>query len=112
MLGMRNAVEALSVQPGKVLVDGNKSPEFSMESEAIVGGDGKVAAISAASILAKSARDEIMVGLHQKFPVYGFAQHKGYGTKNHVKALQLHGPCLHHRRTFAPVRNLMQMELL
>ncbi len=112
MLGMRQAVKQLNVSPHKVLVDGNKTPDFGVESEAIVGGDGKVAAISAASILAKTARDELMAQLDTEYPGYGFAQHKGYGTKQHLLALHEKGPCIHHRKTFAPVKHMIQMELL
>ncbi len=112
MLGMQQAVMALSVKPQKILVDGNKTPEFSVTAEAIVGGDGKVAAISAASILAKSARDQLMVEMHAAYPEYGFDQHKGYGTKQHLAAIQANGPCCHHRKSFAPVRHMLQMELL
>ncbi len=112
MLGMQQAVADLQVSPEHVLVDGNKTPEFNLPAEAIVGGDGKVAAISAASILAKSARDELMVAMDGEYPGYGFAQHKGYGTKQHLDALQNLGPCQHHRKSFAPVKNLLQMELL
>ncbi|MGJ8664158.1 MAG: ribonuclease HII [Marinicella sp.] len=112
MLGMQEAVSALSVEPHKVLVDGNKAPDFAVAAEAIVGGDGKVAAISAASILAKSARDQLMLDLEAEFPGYGFAQHKGYGTKQHVAAINELGPCKHHRKSFAPVKHMLQMELL
>ncbi|MEZ5470791.1 MAG: ribonuclease HII [Marinicella sp.] len=112
MLGMKNAVQQLNIQLEKVLVDGNKTPDFGIEAEAIVGGDGKVAAISAASILAKTARDALMQQIDQAFPEYGFAQHKGYGTKQHLESILLHGPCEHHRKSFAPVKNMIQMELL
>lgn len=111
MLGMQQAIKALDIAPDKILVDGNKTPDFGIEAEAIVGGDSKIAAISAASILAKSARDELMVAMNQEFPAYGFAQHKGYGTKQHLAAIHEFGPCKHHRKTFAPVRQLLQMEL-
>lgn len=112
LFGMQQAVNELSITPQKVLVDGNKTPEFGIESEAIIGGDGKISAISAASILAKTARDELMQNIDKDFPNYGFAQHKGYGTKQHLNAIELFGPCVHHRKSFAPVRNLLQMELL
>ncbi|TDR19468.1 ribonuclease HII [Marinicella litoralis] len=111
MLGMKNAVSALHIEPHKILVDGNKTPDFKIQAEAIVGGDGKIAAISAASILAKTARDDLMIQLDKEFPDYGFAQHKGYGTQQHLAALNSLGPCVHHRKTFAPVKNLLQMEL-
>jgi ribonuclease HII len=112
MLGMKQAILALKTRPEKVLVDGNKTPDFGIEAEAIIGGDGIEPAISAASILAKSARDEIMVAMESEFPGYGFAQHKGYGTKQHVTAIKQLGPCKHHRKSFAPVKHLLQMELL
>lgn len=112
MLGMQQAVAELELAPEQVLVDGNKTPEFTMPAQAIVGGDGKVAAISAASILAKSARDELMVAMETDYPGYGFAQHKGYGTKQHLQAIQQLGPCQHHRKSFAPVKHMLQMELL
>lgn len=112
LLGMKNAVNQLQIKPGKILVDGNKSPDFGIESEAIIGGDGKVAAISAASILAKTARDDLMKQLDAQYPHYGFSQHKGYGTKQHLASLHEYGPCEHHRKSFAPVKNLIQMEWL
>ena len=112
MLGMQLAIKRLKITPTKVLVDGNKIPDFGIQAEAIIGGDGIEPAISAASILAKSARDQKMVEIDSKFPGYGFAQHKGYGTKQHVTAINELGPCIHHRRSFAPVKQLLQMELL
>ncbi len=112
LLGMRQAVEALAIQPSQVQIDGNKVPEgMPCDAEAIVGGDGKVAAISAASILAKSARDGLMRDWAQSYPEYGFDQHKGYGTAQHLAALKAHGPCPLHRKSFAPVRDLIQAEL-
>jgi len=104
MLAMRRAVTGLAMQPDKVLVDGNRLPQWSYDSEAIVGGDRKVAAISAASILAKVWRDEYMIRLHEQYPVYGFSRNKGYPTKFHLEALKEHGPVVVHRRSFAPVR--------
>ena len=103
MLAMRRAVDGLRLKPTKVLVDGNRLPPLPMLAEAIVKGDAKVAAISAASILAKVHRDRWCAGVHQDFPVYGFDGHKGYGTAEHLAALNTHGPCPHHRRSFAPV---------
>ena len=111
LLGMQKAVNKLLVQPDKILVDGNKCPEYSIPAEAIVGGDGKIAEISAASILAKNARDRLMLEIHQEFPNYGFDKHKGYGTKLHLQQLIKYGPCRHHRKTFAPVQKLLQMEM-
>ena len=103
MLAMRRAVEGLRLKPAKVLVDGNRLPRLDVLSEAIVGGDAKVKSISAASIIAKVTRDRLLRELHEQFPIYGFAAHKGYGTPEHLEALRLHGACIHHRRHFAPV---------
>lgn len=103
MLAMRRAVEGLRLKPVKVLVDGNRLPQLEVLSEAIVGGDAKVKSISAASIIAKVTRDRLLEELHQEFPQYGFAAHKGYGTPEHLEALRVHGPCIHHRRYFSPV---------
>lgn len=103
MLAMKRAVEGLRLKPAKVLVDGNRLPTLDVLAEAIVGGDAKVQAISAASILAKVHRDRLCESLHEEFPHYGFATHKGYGTPQHLAALREHGACRHHRRFFAPV---------
>jgi ribonuclease HII len=103
MLAMKRAVEGLRLKPAKVLVDGNRLPRLDILSEAIVGGDAKVKSISAASIVAKVTRDRLLAELHEQFPQYGFAAHKGYGTPEHLQALRVHGPCVHHRRHFAPV---------
>lgn len=103
MLAMRRAVEGLRLKPAKVLVDGNRLPTLDVLSEAIVGGDAKVKSISAASIIAKVTRDRMLAELHEQFPHYGFAAHKGYSTPEHLEALRVHGPCIHHRRHFAPV---------
>jgi ribonuclease HII len=104
LLAMARAVAALPVVPGRVLVDGNRTPRLACPVRAVIGGDATVASISAASIIAKVARDAEMTALDSRFPVYGFARHKGYGTAEHRAALGRHGPCLHHRRSFAPVR--------
>jgi ribonuclease HII len=104
MLAMRRAVEGLRLKPQRVLVDGNRLPPLTMAAEAIVKGDATVPSISAASILAKVFRDQLCVQLHQEHPQYGFAGHKGYPTAAHLQALREHGPCTHHRRSFAPVR--------
>jgi ribonuclease HII len=104
LLAMRRAVEALHVLPDEVLVDGDKVPTLTIAARAIVRGDATVAEISAASILAKTARDAEMVALHQRYPQYRFDQHKGYSTPAHLAALQRHGACPVHRRSFAPVR--------
>ncbi|MGV3492624.1 MAG: ribonuclease HII [Ramlibacter sp.] len=103
MLAMKRAVEGLRLKPVKVLVDGNRLPKLDVLSEAIVDGDAKIKSISAASIIAKVTRDRMLVELHEQFPQYGFAAHKGYSTPEHLEALRLHGPCIHHRRHFAPV---------
>jgi ribonuclease HII len=107
LLAMRRAVLALPIQPQQVLVDGLYCPQTGIPSEAIVKGDSKVAAISAASILAKTARDELMLKLHQQYPQYGFDAHKGYPTAAHIAALQMHGVSDVHRRSFRPVRELI-----
>ncbi|KAF1055792.1 MAG: Ribonuclease HII [Burkholderia gladioli] len=104
MLAMRRAVEGLSVAPTLAKIDGNRCPTLTIRSEAIVGGDALVPSISAASIIAKVTRDRLLVELHANFPLYGFDVHAGYGTPKHLAALREHGPCEHHRRSFAPVR--------
>ena len=103
MLAMQRAVQGLRLKPVKVLVDGNRLPRLDMLAEAIVKGDAKIAAISAASILAKVHRDRLCLALDQAFPQYGFAGHKGYGTAEHLAALRAHGACPQHRKTFGPV---------
>ena len=109
MLAMRRAVEGLRLKPVKVLVDGNRIPTLDVLAEAIVKGDSKVQAISAASILAKVTRDRWCVELHDKFPQYGFDQHKGYGTAQHLAALAAFGACPEHRKTFAPVTQVLHL---
>ena len=104
LLAMKRAVEGLRLKPAKVLVDGNQLPRLRIPAEAIVQGDATVASISAASILAKVHRDRLLHGLHAEHPHYGFDGHKGYSTPEHLAALRRHGPCVHHRRSFAPVR--------
>ena len=112
MLAMRRAVEDLSARlgawPDKALIDGNRCPELPIPAEAIVKGDAKEPAISAASILAKVTRDRQMAILHERFPQYGFAQHMGYPTAAHFAALKEFGACEEHRRTFSPVRNVLE----
>lgn len=103
MLAMQRAVQGLRLKPHKVLVDGNRLPALDVLAEAIVSGDALVPAISAASILAKVTRDRLLVELHQQHPDYGFDRHKGYGTAQHMQALQMHGALDVHRRSFAPV---------
>lgn len=107
LLAMKRSVEALEIVPDMVLVDGNKCPDISHPVEAIVKGDSKVAAIAAASILAKVARDRQMLELHKTYPEYAFDRHKGYGTKLHMQLLLEHGPCPLHRKSFAPVKKLL-----
>jgi ribonuclease HII len=107
MLAMRRAVEGLRLKPSKVLVDGNRIPLLRIPAEAIVKGDAKVKAISAASILAKVHRDRWCETLHQAHPEYGFDGHKGYPTAAHLAALKAHGACSQHRRSFGPVREVL-----
>ena len=104
LLAMRRAVARLPVRPAAVLVDGNRAPELSMPVTCIVGGDARVPAIAAASIVAKVLRDRLMARLDRRWPGYGFARNAGYGTAEHRAALARLGPCPHHRATFAPVR--------
>jgi ribonuclease HII len=103
LLAMKRAVEALRLPPKLVLVDGNRLPTLAIRAEAIVQGDALIPAISAASILAKVHRDRLCVEMHLRYPAYGFDQHKGYGTAQHLAALEAHGPTDCHRMTFAPV---------
>ena len=106
---MRRAVEGLRLMPVRVLVDGNQLPILRVPSEAIIQGDAKVAAISAASILAKVYRDRLCVDeMHRCHPQYGFDAHKGYATPEHLQALKEHGACMAHRRSFAPVREALE----
>jgi ribonuclease HII len=112
MLAMRRAIDALACRPDRVLVDGNRVPELGVSAEAIVGGDGCVPAIGAASILAKVARDRYMCELEQHYPGYGFARHKGYPTRQHLDALERLGPCPEHRRTFRPVAARLSAQAL
>jgi ribonuclease HII len=112
LLGMRQAVEELAWPPALALVDGNRTPDLPCEARSIIGGDGLEPAISAASIIAKVARDRIMQDLHRRYPQYGFDRHKGYPTPEHLRLLAQHGPCAEHRRSFAPVRRALQAGLL
>jgi ribonuclease HII len=107
LLAMTRAVSGLVPQPLEVLVDGNRCPKLVLPARAIIGGDATVAEISAASILAKTARDAFMLKLHAEYPFYGFDRHMGYGTALHMEALEKHGPSPCHRRSFAPVRQLL-----
>ena len=108
MLAMRRAVEALRLPPHRVVVDGNRVPVLKMPVAAVVKGDALVPAISAASILAKVHRDRLCLALHEQHPAYGFDGHKGYPTAAHLAALQQHGACPAHRRSFAPVRAVLE----
>lgn len=105
MLAMQRAVQLLSLRPTLVLVDGNRAPQIPMAVQTIIKGDLTIAAISAASILAKTARDASVMQLHEIYPDYAFDQHKGYGTALHLERLRALGPCAAHRRSFAPVRD-------
>ncbi len=107
LLAMRRAVDGLHLTPQVVVVDGNQLPQVSMACRSIVGGDARVRAISAASIVAKVHRDRLCQDLHEEHPEYGFAAHKGYSTPEHLDALRRHGACRHHRRSFAPVREVL-----
>jgi len=107
LLAMKRAVESLRLKPHMVWVDGNRLPKLDILAQAIVQGDAKVKAISAASILAKVHRDRLCGSMHQEFPQYGFDQHKGYGTKQHLDALKTHGATPLHRRSFAPVSKVL-----
>lgn len=108
MLAMQRAVEGLSVTPRLALIDGNRCPQLSVPSAPVIQGDGQVPAIAAASILAKVSRDREMCALDLCYPGYGLAGHKGYPTAAHLEALQRLGPTIIHRRSFAPVRNLLE----
>ena len=108
LLAMKRAIESLSTAPDIALIDGNKCPQLSCRVEAIVKGDSRVAAISAASILAKVERDRQMFELHEQYPQYEFDRHKGYPTKVHMELLKKHGPCPEHRKSFSPVKKLLE----
>ena len=113
MLAMKRAIEALAVKPTIALIDGNRIPKgLAMPAEAIVKGDDKVPEISAASILAKTARDAVMMELHAQYPEYGFDRHKGYPTAYHLQQLEKHGVSPVHRRSYAPVRRLLEQQTL
>ena len=112
MLAMQRAVAGLGRAPDDVMVDGNRCPNWAWRSQAVVKGDDKIAAIAAASILAKTARDRFMCRLHDEYPAYGFAQHMGYGTAMHLDALKAHGACPQHRRSFGPVKLVLDQATL
>ncbi|MEE8118952.1 MAG: ribonuclease HII [Gammaproteobacteria bacterium] len=107
MLAMQRAVACLTVRPQRVLVDGNRCPQLAMPVDAVVGGDNSIAVISAASIVAKVWRDELMTRMERVYPGYGFARHKGYPTPEHIEALERLGPCKIHRKSYAPVKRIM-----
>lgn len=106
--GMRGCVAGLSSKPDAVLIDGLPVPKFSLPQEALVKGDSRSLSIAAASVIAKVTRDRLMVDAARKYPHYGFDRHKGYGTRQHMEALHRHGPCPLHRRSFAPVAQLLR----
>lgn len=108
LLAMMRAVRGLSIRPDRVFVDGNHAPKLDVPVNAIVRGDDTVPAISAASILAKVARDRAMLVYHDQYPDYGFDIHKGYLTKHHMEKLRSYGPCPIHRKTYAPIRALLE----
>ena len=112
LLAMKRAVESLTMVPDAVIVDGLHIPQVALPATAMVDGDQRVAEISAASILAKNVRDREMVRLCNVYPGYGFSQHKGYGTRLHMEALQRQGPCAIHRTSFAPVRVAIAQQAL
>lgn len=107
LTAMQRAVAGLRLTPHRVVVDGNRTPDLPMTCAAVVKGDARVAAVAAASILAKVHRDRLCADLHERWPVYGFGGHKGYPTPEHLAALRAHGPCQEHRRSFAPVREAL-----
>ena len=107
LLAMKRAVEALDPPPALALIDGDRLPQLRIEARAIIGGDASVASISAASILAKTHRDRLLADLDARYPGYGFAEHAGYPTRQHLQRLRSLGPCAAHRRSFAPVRALL-----
>jgi ribonuclease HII len=109
-LAMARAIRALALQPGFALVDGNDAPALPCPCDTIVDGDARSASIAAASIIAKVTRDRMMQALHANFPGYGWFTNKGYGTEEHLDALARLGPCVHHRRSFAPVHNILYGE--
>lgn len=109
MLAMQRAVAGLSVRPTGAMIDGNRCPKLDVPCEAIVKGDGKIASIAAASILAKTVRDAEMLGLHEQYPMYGFDRHMGYPTAAHFKALEEHGASPVHRRSFGPVARQLSL---
>ena len=108
MNGMQRAVENLDPAPQRAMIDGNRAPPLTIEVETVIGGDGLIAAISAASVLAKVYRDRLMMSMHDLYPEYGFDRHKGYPTAYHLERLKTLGPCPIHRKSFAPVRRAIE----
>lgn len=108
LLAMKRAVEMLRINPDEVLIDGRDCPSLAIPARAVIRGDASIAEISAASILAKTARDQSMIELHRRLPQYGFHRHKGYPTREHLDALRKHGVSQEHRRSFSPVRQLIE----
>lgn len=111
LCAMTRAINQLTITPDLVLVDGNHLPKINIKAQAIIKGDSKVKAISAASILAKVARDREMVKMDKLYPEYGFAKHKGYGTKEHIRAINQYGVLAIHRRSFAPIKQMVTADL-
>lgn len=109
LLAMKRAVEGLHVKPAKALIDGNRAPCLAIPTETIIKGDLLIPAISAASIVAKVARDQVMINYHDLYPQYGFHHHKGYFTKEHLAALKKYGPCPIHRITYGPVKAVLDV---
>lgn len=107
LLAMRQAVAAMPIQPDYLLIDGNRAPRFSIPHQTIVQGDTLSLSIAAASVLAKVTRDRILLDHDARWPEYGFKRHKGYGTAQHLAALQKHGPCEQHRKSFEPIKSLL-----
>ncbi len=105
---MGKATRGLSMPADYALIDGNRRPDLACDGETVVKGDGRALSIAAASVIAKVTRDRIMTDLAAEFPAYGFERHKGYGTALHAQALAKVGPCLHHRKSFAPIRALLE----
>ena len=106
-LAMKRAVQNLKTKPTLALVDGNRAPPLTCKVETIIKGDAKSLSIAAASIIAKVTRDRMMIEMEKQFPGYDFALHKGYGTAKHASALALLGPCIEHRKSFAPIKALL-----
>lgn len=111
MNGMQRAVENLKPAPHRALIDGNRAPPLSCEVRTVVGGDALIASISAASVLAKVYRDRLMLSMHNLYPEYGFDRHKGYPTALHLERLKALGPCPIHRKSFAPVRRVIELNI-